>query len=130
MDAFFHGFGFAGRGFGQGDAELTEQGIRIRLPLSMPWAFLKGALTAILTLGMRMKAGKGRKFEIPYSNIVSVGINSFGRAKVKCIDLTFLDETGEERRLVFAPYTGGFIHKYHSEEWAEIIKQRVALFKH
>jgi len=61
---------------------------------------------------------------------MSVGIHDFGPAKVRYIDLTFLDETGKENRLIFAPYIGSFMHKYHSEEWAEITKQRFALFKH
>ena len=115
------GFWLGAGGFGTGDVDITDKGLVVTLPASILKRVAFGATSHFM---------RGKTMLIPYKNVVGVDISKRGLLRTKCIDLTFLDERGEEKTIIFAPYVGKLKPKYLSEEWAERIRRRVVSAKY
>jgi len=115
------GFWLGAGGFGTGDVDITNKGLLVTLPASILKRFAFGAMSHFM---------RGKAMLIPFKNVVSVNISKRGLLRTKCIDLTFVDERGGERTIIFAPYVGKLKPKYLSEEWADKIRRRVVAAKY
>ncbi len=122
--------------YGDGEVELRENGLAVKLPLQLAnrlklgdtiKATLKSSLYAGIVGPAGLSLGRGEEVVIPYPLILSAGIKEqtygvFGKRKF--IHLVIGGEKGSIE-LVFAPFEGYFSRKFRTEEFYQQLMTRI-----